>query len=373
MVVLSMRYFGPRFDMTYLPLLSIFLCFCLGGVTASARTEGWWTRATAQAEWAGRWKHTSVSYDGKLWVIGGNENLSDVWFSPDGENWTLVTNNPGWAGREDHSTIVYDGKLWVLGGWFDLISTFGRFNDAWFSTDGSNWSQATSEAGWDPRYGHTSVVHDGKMWVLGGWRGDIFLNDVWWSTDGVEWNAATLEAGWPARGDMTSVSYEGKIWILGGNGGNLSHDLLIPYADVWCSEDGVTWTEVTDSAPWGGTRFHTSVVYDDRIWLLGGGFPHFFGPVAEMTNEVWWTTDGLNWTHETDSAEWLPRGEHTSVVHDGKMWVLGGWNKDEGRLNDVWYFPSAAFPTRSDINEDGLVDSNDLLILLKDWGKVSGP
>jgi hypothetical protein len=53
----------------------------------------------------------------------------------------------------------------------------GYDNDVWYSSDGANWIQATNSAGWSSRDGHTSVVHDNKMWVIGG----DYLNDVWYS------------------------------------------------------------------------------------------------------------------------------------------------------------------------------------------------
>ena len=41
------------------------------------------------------------------------------------------------------------------------------------------WTQATSAAAWGARSDHTSVVFDGRMWVLGGYDG-TYRNDVWW-------------------------------------------------------------------------------------------------------------------------------------------------------------------------------------------------
>ncbi|MCA9450370.1 MAG: hypothetical protein KC931_24825, partial [Candidatus Omnitrophica bacterium] len=344
----------------------------LWGSPVSAQTGAEWVQVTGEADWPARWKHTSVSYDGKLWVMGGNRSLNDVWSSPNGEGWTLVTGDAEWTGREDHTSLVYNGKMWVMGGWFDRSSIFGRLNDVWSSTDGSQWEAATMEAPWSARYGHASVVHNGKMWVLGGYRGDTYLNDAWYSTDGVNWTAATLDGGWPARADMTSASFDGKIWIMGGNSGEPGRDYLLPYNDVWFSEDGASWIQAVEEAPWIQRRFHSSVVFRDRFWLFGGGYPYFLAPFYNMTNEVWWTTDGANWTLATASADWIPRGEHTSVVHDGKMWILGGANQEEGRLNDVWY-SSSTEGISSDINEDGVVDSDDLVILMSDWKKVSAP
>ena len=112
-----------------------------------------------------------------------------------------------------------------------------------FASDGKDWTQATASAGWSRRYGHTSVVYDGKMWVMGGTAGSTRYNDVWWSTDGITWTRATASAGWSGREDHTSVVYDGKMWVMGGNDGSRKND-------VWWSTDGITWTRATASAGW---------------------------------------------------------------------------------------------------------------------------
>lgn len=62
---------------------------------------------------------------------------------------------------------------------------------------GGNWEQATSDAGWSARQNHQSLIHDGKMWVLGGTDGPNntgVKNDVWSSTDGITWTQVTASA-----------------------------------------------------------------------------------------------------------------------------------------------------------------------------------
>jgi hypothetical protein len=65
------------------------------------------------------------------------------------------------------------------------------------------------------------------------------------------------------------------------------------------------------------------------MWVLGGTTE------TAGKNDVWYSIDGTNWIRATDSAEWVERGWHTSIVFDNKMWVLGGWNN--GSRNDLWY------------------------------------
>jgi hypothetical protein len=101
------------------------------------------------------------------------------------------------------------------------------------------------------------------------------------------------------------------------------------------------------------------VVFDGKMWVLGGD-RIFEGPSIAY-NDVWCSSDGVNWTESDNNADWSARGGHASVVHDGKMWVLGGGDK-----NDVWYTPSLANPGL-DLNNDGAADFLDVLMLLREW------
>lgn len=100
--------------------------------------------------------------------------------SVDGINWTQATASAAWVGRETHTSLTYDNKIWVMGGWGN-----GGVHrkDVWYSTDGVNWVQATSVADWPSRRGHLSVAHDNKMWILGGRDGpNSSLGDIWHTT-----------------------------------------------------------------------------------------------------------------------------------------------------------------------------------------------
>ncbi len=276
-----------------------------------------WRLVTFSAPWSGRWGHTSVVFDNKIWVLGGYDGSykNDVWCSSDGVNWVCATSNAPWSGRRGHTSVVYDNKIWVLGGWDGSLR-----NDVWCSSDGVNWVCATSNAPWSGRWGHTSVVYDNKIWVLGGWDGS-YRNDVWYSSDGVNWVCATSNAPWSGRYGHTSVVFDNKIWVLGGWDGSSGRN------DVWYSSDGINWICATHNAPWSRRYYHTSVVFDNKIWVLGGGWYPF-------KNDGWCSSDGINWVCATNNAPWLGREGHTSLVYDNKIWVLGG---DDGFYeNDVW-------------------------------------
>ena len=128
------------------------------------------------------------------------------------------------------------------------------------------------------------------------------------------------------------------------------------------------WEEVrVQGNKWSARRRHTSVVFNDKIWVLGGSF--MGGHRRNYLNDVWSSADGANWTESTppndengntvakktageDKNWWKARSAHTSVVFDPdgageKIWVLGGWNHRDHFINDVWSSADGANWTES--------------------------
>lgn len=130
---------------------------------------------------------------------------------------------------------------------------------------------------------------------------------------------------WVARRGHTSVSFDNKLWVLGG-----AYRTNF-YQDVYSSTDGVNWELKTSTAPWGKRAYHASVVFNNKIWVLGGNENN------ERRNDVWSSSDGVNWTREVESAPWTGRFEFGAVVFDNKIWVVAGKRYNDEGLRDVWY------------------------------------
>lgn len=229
-----------------------------------------WTLVTDSAEWGPRRGHSTVVYDGKLWVIGGMTGsafLSDVWSSSDGKTWTRATNAALWGGRYLHTSVVYDNKMWVMGGRYD----FGSSYEAWRSDTGSAWSLATAALPVTYSVAIAGSVFVGKMWILAGWDNITNVNDsneVWYSTnvDGSAWAAATTAAPWPVRSAPATVVYDDKLWIMGGKYDPSNSN----YNDVWYTADGANWSEFRGTVPWSKRRGHSCIVFNEKIFLMGG-------------------------------------------------------------------------------------------------------
>jgi peptidoglycan/xylan/chitin deacetylase (PgdA/CDA1 family) len=274
-----------------------------------------WNELQHDVPWVNATSSPHVSFNGQLWVFG---HWDEIWHSPDGIVWTLAEETTPWGSRGNGTCVVHNGMIWRMGG-FDSYN-WEEKNDVWYSSDGTTWTEATGAAPWNARWFHSSVVFDGKLWIMGGLAHDN-LNDVWYSADGMNWTEATSAAPWCPRDGHSSVVFAGKMWLMGGWASN-----KVELNDVWSSSDGTNWTEVTNAASWIGRYDFASLVHEGKIWILGGSGDWSHG--SYLRNDVWNSSDGLNWTQVTAAAQWSPRDQLTALVHDEKMIVMGGYSED---------------------------------------------
>ncbi len=307
--------------------------------------ESTWVVAISSAPWPSRYDHAAVVFDDRLWILGGAHSegytlnkLADVWHSPDGMNWAEATEDAGWCPRMLHGGAVFKKRIWVLGGYSDGPN----LNDVWSSEDGVTWTRVVEHAPWSGRYGHGIAVFRKRLWVIGGDDFDDGYDDVWYSEDGAVWTQAEGSAPWSPRWGHAVAVFGDRLWILGGR---CSVNTAPSYLnDVWSSSDGVNWTEVTASAGWRSRCMHASPVIDAKLCILGGSYGvNFPRENFYSLNDVWCSADGADWTQITDAAPWDARSGHETACFDGKIWLLGGCKFTYSgitTLNDVWYLPS---------------------------------
>lgn len=171
---------------------------------------------------------------------------------------------------------------------------------------------------------------------------------MWSSGNGKDWDKLISDAPWGKRVGHASVVFNNKMWIIGGASKTRKMN------DVWHSTDGISWTQATGSAAWSARKCHTAVVHDDKIWVIGG--MDRFG----RCNDVWYSSDGENWIEAVDSAPWAPRYLHNSFIFEDEMWVAGGHvDPVSGGTSDIW------------CSSDG-VSWNEVLCSGSSWGARFG-
>ncbi|KAK5144539.1 hypothetical protein LTR04_001533 [Oleoguttula sp. CCFEE 6159] len=131
-----------------------------------------------------RMGHTANLWEGDKLLVYGGENehrayLSDVIiFDLKTAHWTQPElNGPAPRGRARHSAVIHDNKLFVLGG---MTGHDSYVLDDVCYLDLKTWTWSRT---WRfvPRYDHSSWVWGGKIWVFGGLGEDMErTSEVWW-------------------------------------------------------------------------------------------------------------------------------------------------------------------------------------------------
>ena len=189
------------------------------------------------------------------------------------------------------------------------------------------WTLVNPQADFRARDSCAEVSFHGKLWLLGGWF-DSFQpapRDVWSSVDGKSWTQVLNQAPWKHSDLSMSLVFKDRMWMMGGwyNGRMEGHE---SGNEVWSSTNGLDWNVATRQAGWSPRIAAGAVVFKNRMWVLGGQQDYYFGTDDDLKNDVWSSADGAQWRLETQQAPWSPRAYHAAVVHAGKIWVLAGGN-----------------------------------------------
>jgi len=153
-----------------------------------------------------------------------------------------------------------------------------------------------------------------------------------------EWKPMTLKAAFAGRDGAGAVVFQDKMWLLGGwNPRDKVNFPEICNSEVWSSTDGATWNLELLKAPWEGRHTAGYVVLDDKIWIVGGDCIQ-----KHYQNDVWSSADGVNWQLVNEHVPWAPRILQYTVAFKGKIWIMGGQTlpqfapAEEVFYNDVW-------------------------------------
>jgi len=220
---------------------------------------------------------------------------------------TVITSNATTSAqfgeRGGHSSVVFNDKVWVIGGRLGNGNTVDT-NEVWNSDDGVNWNLVTASANFAPRYSHQSLVFDNKIWVIGGIVGTESTKEVWNSEDGINWVQESAGAGYQGCCTEKAIVFDNKMWMINN--------------EVWFSEDGVVWSLAYDDMVIRGSL----AVYNNKLYAVGGSF--------EL--EVFVSNDGFEWTLlESNSSELFQNHtdlSHNVIVFDEKLWNIGGFDNN---------------------------------------------
>jgi len=233
------------------------------------------------------------------------------------DGWIKVTEHAPFPGSYNFPLFNIRNKLWAF-----------HSQGNWYSADGKNWTKAELPP-LGLRTGFQQYVQfNDAVYALGTSEGNYLdlstgSRIARTSSDLKRWEVVAEQSELPARVFYGAVVFDQKIWLLGGFDGKNY------YNDVWNSSDGVKWRRVAETSPWTARSNPSAIVFQDKIWLIGGGIIN-----GQVFNDVWFTKDGMNWKKATDKIGARPIFGGSAIVFDSRIWLVGV-NRNDGFQNAV--------------------------------------
>lgn len=199
-----------------------------------------------------------------------------------------------------------------------------------------------------PRFAHTATVLGGFVYVFGGDTGFFytsvkFLNDLYvYKPETQKWTHLKPDVNDPIpepRCGHTTVAYDGKLILFGGNG--RSGSVERPFNDVWEYEPLTNkWTQIETQGTIPTGRFHhTSVVYKDEMYVVGGQKGDKDVWRLDLKKREWHKQTrneeiDFNEAGSPPSARWM----HTATVWGDHMYIFGGEHETGKATSELWKF-----------------------------------
>jgi hypothetical protein len=219
-----------------------------------------------------------VVYNKRIYVFGGYDDFgyksNELWeYKPKTKEWRRIETEGEIPERFHHSAVVHEGSMYVFGG---LVGDNASSNNSvasasWlfeyrFST--RRWSRVqTAGKGPEGRWGHSAVVMDNKLFIIGGCDNVLSCKDIYkLQLTKYQWSKVS-SGGFEGRYFDTSVEHDKQLFIFGGRNihNYCFNDLCIYVYDTWRQKRPDTYV-------------------DDMRGLLGD--KQFSDLVFEFPNEV---------------------------------------------------------------------------------------
>lgn len=310
----------------------LIICVLLAINIGELAAEKTWTQRADMP--TARYNFDTCVVDGKVFAIGGEievfgeRSIATVeMYDPKTDTWERKADMP--TARSGTATLVVDGKIYAIGG--SEVKKF-QVGPGWgysfkrlpvvemYDPVANTWTPKADMP--VPRSGGTCVV-DGKIYIIGGsaanrkeWRLDIVdvydpATDTW---------AKAKNMNHARSGAAVSV-VDGKIYVMGGTGWPQIPNHPGPFLssiEVYNPKTN-RWTEKTEMpAPKSG---HSASVIDGKIYVIGGGFRGNGRYMYLSTVEIY-DPETDRWTQEPDMP--IGKARHAAEVINGEIYIFGG-------------------------------------------------
>lgn len=258
-----------------------------------------WTNLLDQAPWRKSYNFQMFSHRDTLWTFHSDGN----WYSLDGKNWIKSGLSNPISNHAFLDYVQFKGAIYGLG-YFKGNIEKNEFRPEIYRTDDlKHWTTLSRSSNLPKRFFYHPFVFNNKIWIVGGEDTNSQFADIWSSDDAITWTKQKENLPFGKRSGSQIVLLRNTLYLLDN--------------DVWQSIDGLNWQKVTNEIVQGEAIFgYSAQVFDDKIWLLG------CNRNGQFSNQVLFSSDGKKWF--TQTAPWLPRGGIAATVHKNKIYMTGG-------------------------------------------------
>ncbi|CAA0121673.1 Uncharacterised protein [BD1-7 clade bacterium] len=315
--------------------------------------QAWQKTTETPASFPPRWGHTLVSHNGKMIMTGGTDGettFSDIWSSTSGEGWSLVSDDAPFGALKNHNMNSFNGKLYVIAGEQGLPGQSAITDRIWVSDDnGESWTEL-QPAGthFSPRTRAATAVHFGKIWIMGGCDSDQdAYDDLWTTSDGSSWTKIVPATDLAKRCGHQLISQGRQLIIVGGQDAKPPGATQPTFRDdvIMSETNGIewqvmykNWTDLdtpvnqtgANDARWPAGAGHRAMAHGNHVDIVGGAHDR------RMHREgVWRLYNGAkNWQRVSiDREVFSPRASHDMFVMNDKVIMLGGQDHNQHHMD----------------------------------------
>lgn len=219
---------------------------------------------------------------------------------------------------DNYRTVVHNDSIWSFNTKYSYVSPNG---EDWIDLNSMYKSKCPGV-----NLMHALFSYNGKIWL-------VYENFIYNTTDAITWDLVTSECPADNFTGISHVIFKNKIWIIGGKVDN-SDD-----PEIWNSSDGINWTLVTDDTGFKEVSYPGTVVFNERIWIIGGYKTYYDGQLY-CSNEIWSSSDGINWEESNVERHWEDRYNFGLTEFNDTLWMAGGSSESIPFLDEVWFSPN---------------------------------
>jgi hypothetical protein len=147
------------------------------------------------------------------------------------------------------------------------------------------------------------------------------------------WASISVEAPFAPRDGAGLLVYQNKLWLLGGWNPDPAVFPKTTTNEVWNSPDGKHWAQVkhntfgtsafNPATDWEGRHMAGWAVFQNKLWIIGGDSNQ-----CHYQPNVWNSSDGVHWTEVASNVPWGNRVLFYTVVFNNRLFVIGGQTLD---------------------------------------------